>query len=458
MKRTLLSLALLLGVALVVDLCVRRLGGVPGPEAAQLRTAFSVGLLILGAWLTGRICERISLPAITGYLVFGMAAGPSVLALVPGSQVLPGPEGGAPPLRFASDLAIALIALSAGGEIHLPWLRGRVKQVLWVLLLHVVILFVTIAGLVLVAKPALPFLAEVDWVTAGVVAALCGVVMVAKSPTVAIAMISDYRAEGPMSQMILVITVIKDLMLIVLFATMLAIGKGLLDRDTALSARFLLAVGVQLVGSVALGGVVGLTMAWYVRRVRAHLGIFIVGCCLLIALVGEQHMYVAGQDIHLEPLLMALSAGLLMRNAWPRRSEPLFHTMESMSLPVYCLFFSLAGAKVHLEVFASLWHLSLVLVAVRAAATWGSIWLGLWAARLRESWGSLMWMGFLSQAGVSLVLVTLIGQNFEEQAWAEDMQTVLIGAIILNELFGPIAFRHALIRSGEAWQARDRGA
>jgi Kef-type K+ transport system membrane component KefB len=435
----------------------------------QMRVTLSVGLLMVGGWLMGMLCEKVRLPAITGYLLFGLLVSPSLWdlmvqlfggdggasALVPESQITPKPGQKQFPLRFAGDLAIALIALTAGGEIYFRSLRGRVGKVLVILAAHMLVLILGVFVFVMAAKPWIPFLADESWMVAGIVALITSVVMVAKSPAVTIAMISDYRAAGPLSETTLLITVIKDLILIVLFACVMAVSKSMLKDDSQLSGGFLLKVGLQLLGSVGVGVLFGLVMAAYIKNVMAHLAIFVVGCCLLIALIGEYEFLVAGQHVHLEPLLMALSAGILIRNVWTHHSEKLFHTIETMSLPVYCLFFALAGTRINLSVFASVWILSATMVAVRLVLTWFGIKLGLKLTGTKDDWGKFLWMGMVSQAGVSLVLVTLIADNqgFGQFAWAQDLKSALIGAIFINQLVGPIAFRHGLMASGEAGQA-----
>jgi len=78
------------------------------------------------------------------------------------------------------------------------------------------------------------------------------------------------------------------------------------------------------------------------------------------------------------------------------------------------------------------------------------------AAGIKEQWGGLLWLGMISQAGVSLVLVTLIADGFSATAWALPLKSALIGAIFINQLIGPLGFRHALVRCGEAGQADRR--
>ncbi|MAE62071.1 MAG: hypothetical protein CMJ49_12025 [Planctomycetaceae bacterium] len=420
-----------------------------GGDTALAGTMY-IGFVMLGGWLTGRLFDKIRQPKISGYIVFGLLVGPSVFEIVPDAQVH-ATATQVPPLHIVSSLAIALIALTAGGEIDLSWFRGKVRAVSWIVLLHLLVLFGAVFGAVLLAKPIVPFMADQTWLTAAIIAGLCGVIMMASSPAVAVAMISDYRAEGPLSQTTLVVTVVKDLLLIVIFAGVLALSKGLVDPAEPVSSGFILAVAMQLLGSILVGGVCGAAMVWFARKVATQLGIFLIGCCMLFALLGEQHFSVGEQDVHLEPLLIALSAGLLMRNVWPRGTERLFHSMESMSLPVYCLFFALAGAQIDVKIFASMWYIAIGLVVVRGLATWAGLRLGMRGAGVREAWADRMWMGMIAQAGVSLVLVTLLVDAMpSDLAWPRPLRDTLVGAIVVNQLIGPIGFRHALFRTREA--------
>jgi len=430
--KLLISLGALLGIALLVGLAAE------GIEVDHVRgrSLLSIGTLLLTAWLAGRAVDRIGLPKISGYLLLGLLVGPSVLGLVSKDQL--------PHLRFVNQLAVSLIALTAGGEIRFDWLRGKVVRIAALVLFDIVVILGAAMALAFTVGPHIPFLQDMPPVVLLAAGLLAGSVMIANSPTVVIAMIADYRAHGPLSQTTLALTVCKDLALIILFAAILTLSRGLVTGDS-LSPAFLGAVAVQLVGSCVVGVLAGMGMALYTSKVGAHLPLFLVACCMFLAFVGE----VAGSVVHLEPLLMALVAGIVMENAWPERSTPAFHTIEEMSLPVYCLFFALAGAKIDLELFARYWYLSVGYFLLRLCVVWIGISGGAWLIRFREPWARWLFLGMVPQAGVSFVLVTVIATSLSDFPWAVALANVLIGGIILNELLGPLGFRFALGRAGE---------
>ncbi len=407
----------------------------PGP-----RTAMSVGLLVLCAWLAGMLLDRIRLPRISGYLLVGLLLGPVALAVITQNQV-------DDHLKFAGDLAIALIALTAGGEIDLKWLRTQIVRLSVIAGVEMIVVWILVGGatygILQVTDSALPT------TTAIVLAALVGLVAASNSPAVVIAMISEHRAAGPISRTALSVTIVKDMAMVVLFAAMLAIGKGMVDPETKFSGMFLLAVGVQLVGSLVVGGVFGALMAWYVQKIGRHLPIFLVGSCLLIALVGERAFSVAGEKVHLEALLMALSAGLVMRNLWPVKTEPFFHVVEAMSLPIYCLFFAVTGAKLDVQALidGAMWVG--ILVVVRNAAVWGGITGGLKLGGGDTQGQGKLWLAFVPQAGVALALILLIDHKLHDIPGVDMAKNLLVGMVAVHLLLGPIGFRYALMQSGE---------
>jgi len=221
-----------------------------------------VGFVLIGAWLVGTLFDKANLPKISGYLSFGLLAGPSMWAvaiegwLPDAVDALVQPimpllqEWQVEEMHFVKDLAISLIAITAGGEIHLKWLAGQFMRVL-ALTVATVILVGMLIGLAIVGIESMfpIFGADASTLQVGVAIMLLALIASGNSPSVAIAVISELHADGPLSRTTLAVTVCKDLLIIVMFAAFLAIAKGLLDENTSISAHFLLAVSAELGGS-----------------------------------------------------------------------------------------------------------------------------------------------------------------------------------------------------------------
>lgn len=452
----------------------------PGVDRAMIGLA--VGFLILGAWLTGILFKNIGLPRVSGYIVFGLIVGPSAWELLlrtgwlpTGDDALPGlpfisggSDGVLNKLNFAKDLAIALIAITAGGEIKFEWLRGQLRRITAITVVGVIGVALAIGGTLAIVQFGFGFNlidieAEPSTTMAIIFIGLLALIAAGNSPSIAIAVLNELRADGPLSRTTLAVTVCKDLLLIVLFATLLAVSKGVLGGGE-ISGTFALAVAVQLGGSLLLGAVFGFIMAMIVSRLTDHLVFFIVGACFFFALLGEPTFHIADQHVHLKPLLIALAAGITMQNATPERAAPLFHTIEQMSLPIYCLFFAVAGAQLQLTTFTNLAVAMTVvgIVAVRAASVWGLIGLtGRWLG-LDKQWRGKLWLCLLPQSGVTLALAAILVAGFtstndagvaEVEPWAGALNNLLLGLVAIHALVGPIAYEWALKSAGEAGKA-----
>jgi len=433
-------------------------------------TALAVGFLMLGAWLVGNVFAAVRLPRVSGYLVFGMVVGPSLWAILQTSNLIPEQaawttalplisDGQVEQMRFIKYLAISLIAITAGGEIRIDWLRGQLGRITLLTMANVFGVGLLVFVLAWVLQPVMGIIVTPDPLTTlelVVVLAFLGLIASGNSPSIAIALINECQADGPLSRTTLAVTVCKDLVIIMFFVAMGSIGKGLLDEDAAISGTFLLALGVQLGGSILLGGLLGLVMAWFVDRMRGHLVFFIVVACFLFALLGEQKFNLPGieQKVYFKPLLMALAAGLTMQNFRPNASAPLFHTIEEMSLPIYCLFFAVAGAELDLSVFTTLSSAAVIaaIVAIRMVGVWAIVTATGKYLQLETTWRNKLWLALTPQSGVTLALATLLLASFSDAAWARPLYNLLLGLVAVHAMVGPILYRYALISSGEAGQ------
>jgi Kef-type K+ transport system membrane component KefB len=398
-------------------------------------TGAALGLLLFGSFLAGQVATRLSLPAIVGYLLFGVLCGSSVLHLVNPAELTR--------LGLVKDFAVALIGLTAGGEIHLDFLRRSFRQVT-VVTLGVVVATITGIGLI-----AYPVTRELGWIGEGGgsvwPAIVIATVMAANSPAVLIALVTSMGARGTMPQLALAVTVFKDMVLLAIFALVVALATSQLGSGEGASASGVaLRVGKEIGGSVLMGLVFGGLMAWYVRRIRVHVAVFVVFACLAIALVSEA--------LHLESLLVAVVAGLLLANVFPDLRGQVFDTTEELSTPVYCVFFAFAGAGIDLAALREMWAWAMLIVAARAALLLGGTTLGARVAGVEGAPGRWLWTSMIPQAGVALALTVIATDALLEAGFApaEGMETLLLACVAMNQLAGPLALKLGLTRAGDS--------
>lgn len=418
--------ALFLVIAFVSIVRLYPYGEASGIQGA---TAFTLGFVIIGGYLLGEIVCYIQLPRITGYLIAGMIFGPDLGGWLTDETV--------EHLTLIDQIALSLIAISAGCELRLTELRQHWKGVASITFFQTFCLFFfgTAAFWLLTGWfPLFDASQQIVRLQAGLA---FGAIAAAQSPATTIAIINDLKAKGPATDSVLGAAVLKDVLVIILFTLVLSINH-LLDGGELTLEPFL-ALGGELFFSVAFGIAAGLGVAFYLKKIKSDSVLFLLAFSYLV--------YVGSKSIHLDPVLICVAAGLVITNITDQ-GERLLAIIHQGSLVIYVIFFCVAGAALDLGALRSMAGLAAVLVLVRMALLWGSTSLGLWIAHVPNAKSSSYWMAFLPQAGVSLGLASVLEK--EGFAWAPQVVTLLIACIAINQIAGPIMMKYALQQTGEA--------
>jgi len=409
-------------------------------DPAILDSGAGLGLLLIGGWFFGRLFAAVRLPRLVGYLVFGMIVGPSALNAI----TRPSLEY----LSLVNNLAIAMIALGAGGELQLGTVRRALKTVAITSCTQTIAILslVTIAGYV--ALPRLGWVADLPPAHVALVALVIASASLAYSPAVLFAMLTELRAKGPFTNLSVAITVLQDFWLVVLFTSVVGFATTVLHADQIgipFGGDAALSVGFHLIGSLAIGAVFGLAAGLVISRSGTPGPTLIILSCVGIASIAER--------LDLQLLLLALSAGMVLRNVWPKKTDHLFETLQWLSTPVYCVFFAVAGARLDLDAMATIWPVALGIAMIRCAGIWIGTRAGLAISREHAPWAPWLWTAFVPQAGVALALVMVVAEAFANLDFGLRIYTLLVAAIGINELIGPILLKLGFIRAGEVGPA-----
>jgi Kef-type K+ transport system membrane component KefB len=335
-------------------------------------------------------------------------------------------------------VAVCLIALAAGGEMNLrrmrPLLRSIAGVTLWAVGLTAVLAFVAL----LLLRPFLPFLVGVPSAATIACCAVLAMCITAMSPAVAMALLSELEARGPVSRTILGVVVAADLVVIVLFSVVSSAMQPLLGgvADVAATARHL---AWEILGSLVAGALVGALLTVYLRKVAAGRGLFVLLLCVLMSEVGSRLAF--------DPLIVALAAGILAENIAEEDASKLVHDLEAAALPIYVVFFALAGAMLNLALLAQVAIPALILVAVRAAGMWSGATVGARRAGAPPVVQRWVFSGLLPQAGLALALALLLPRVLPD--FGEEAATLIVGIVGINELVMPIVMRLGLVRARE---------
>jgi Kef-type K+ transport system membrane component KefB len=386
----------------------------------------SLGFILLFALLIGHLVKFVRVPEVTGYLLAGMLVGPSVLGLVTHEQLQA--------LHTFSEVGIGLILFSIGAVFELGRMRSIGRR------LVTLTLFESVLSAVLVAATML--LLRQSWQ----VALLLGAIAVPTGAASTLMVIRENNSEGPFTEALTGVIGLNNIVALVAFSMVaVALDVSALVSGGAVTlggiARAIFPLVWQLIGSSALGFLVGLLLASWASQVveSGETLILLIGCVLLTVGVAA--------ILELSPLVASLAVGATMANL-SGKSRRLFSALSRTDPPLYVIFFVLAGADLDLAKLPSLGMLGLAYVACRAGGKVVGVWFAARRTGLHAAMQRLLGMSLLAQAGLAVGLVILTRQRFPDVA--PTVSTVVLGAIVVFEIIGPLAARFALDRSGES--------
>jgi Kef-type K+ transport system membrane component KefB len=394
----------------------------------------ATGFLLVAGTLLSELVEVVKLPHLSGYLLAGILAGPHVFALIDHHTV--------EELTSINALALALIALEGGAELKLSVLRQGLRSLAVASLFQSLPILLLMSGVFIAARPLVPFLRALSPTALVGVGLLWGAVAITRSPSATLGILSQTRASGPLARYTLTFVMTSDIVVVVLVAVTLMIARPLIEPSASFSMRELTTLGHEILGSVAFGTTLGLTLALYLRLWGKQLSLVFVALGF-----GATEVL---RYLRFDALLTFMVAGFVLQNL-SKQGEKLTNAVGEMGSVVYVVFFATAGAHLDVPLLKSLWPVALILASARGMLSFA-------ASRASSAvagdpptvrrWG---WSGMISQAGLALGLAGGIAKAFP--TFGPGFGSLAIATVAINEMIGPVLFKLALDRSGESSSA-----
>ncbi|MFY0626506.1 MAG: cation:proton antiporter [Reichenbachiella sp.] len=413
-------------------------------ESYQQLIVLTIGFAVI-AIAAGRIAvvfQRIHLPIITGFLVTGIICGPFLLDLIPKAAITR--------LNYINETALAFIAFAAGSELYFRELRARFDSIKWNTIGQLGFSFVFGSLSVFFLSDLIPFMKDLGTASRIGAAILAGTVFVARSPASAIAVIKELRAKGPFTQTVMGVTVLKDFIVIILFAVCFSLAQSLESGKDIEYLSVLIPIG-ELIISFGIGYLIGKML-----EVILSFAIPSPYKAGLIVLLGYSAYYLNGillhissdwdHSIRIEPLIICIISSLYVTNYTKHKPEFL-NILHDTGPMVYAAFFTLTGASLDINILFSVWFVALFFFIVRLVTIIGGSYFG--GVMAGDPWKFIRvaWMPYVTQAGVALGLASLVANEFT--SWGPAFSTMVVAIIVLNQMIGPPLFKFALTKVGE---------
>lgn len=391
--------------------------------------ALALGFLIVAAIQMSHAADAVRFPHLTGYLLCGFLFGPSVFGIVTEAMIAD--------LALVKGTAVGLIALLAGCELNFRHLRPRLRAISAISIATVALNFILLTTAFFWVASTVPVTAGFGVLGRLAVAVICANVVAAFSPAVVIGVITETEAKGPLSELCMSIVVVADLAIVVIYSLTSTLARSVFPE--ARQAGGITVLAAHIFGSIGVGIAFGIILALYIRRVGSRTGLLVFA---LLFIAAE-----AGRVLHLDPLMVGLTAGLFLENVSPVSGEQVTKATEVIALPTFAIFFAVVGAELHLRAFLHVAPFAVVAALVRATGLFIGTKIGVIIAGVDRDVGRLVPFGLLPQAGVAIALAVLVLNDFPP--WGRVLGTILLGSIVVNELIGPVLFRFALAKAGE---------
>ena len=355
-------------------------------ENINFNILFILGVSIFGGLLGASLFQKLRIPQVVGYIVIGLIVGESGLKLVN--------HGTVTALQPFTLFALGIIGFLVGGELKGETFKQYAKQFFAILLgeglgAFILVGFFSFLIMYVVFHNGLTALA------AGIV---FGAIASATDPASTIDVLWECRSLGILTTTITAIVALDDALAMMLYGVGTGLAEILTSHSGSIIAR-LKEVSLELLGAVLLGLICVVVLRFIMQRIhQPEKGLaFAVG--LILLLIGIS-VY-----LKIDVILTTMTLGCSLTNVLPRRSKDLFKIMRNFSVPIYVLFFVLAGARLSISQMPDwLWSIVIVYVVGRSAGKMIGAYIGARFSGSAPAVRRYIGLGLFAQGGVAIGL------------------------------------------------------
>ena len=409
-----------------------------------MQTLLLLALALFAGLLMTRLFVKFRLPDVTAYLVAGILIGPCVLGRLGVPCLGFNTADQVDSLSMISDVALGFIAFAIGHEFRLSALKQTGKQATIIGILQAVVATICVDIALVALHFIMPDLLPMP------VAITLGAIAAATAPAATLMVVRQYKAKGPVTDVLLPVVALDDAVGLVIFAVSFGIAQSMKNGTTHIAALIIEPL-MEVILSIAFGGLVGMGLTWLERFFHSHRNrnALIVGSVVLTVAVSQLKIPIGPFTFGFSSLLVCMMLGTIFCNFCPL-SEDLMLQADRWSGPAITLFFVLSGAALDFSVFADL---SVVLIGVVYILfrSMGKILGAHWSSSLAKSPETVRkWLGItlLPQAGVALGMCSTA---YRVLGGAEGtlIRNIVLFSVLIYELVGPSLTKWALTKAGD---------
>lgn len=407
-----------------------------------MEVLLSISIALAAGLLLTRITKKFNLPSVTGYLIAGIIVGPFCLGLLGINGLGFTTIESVKEYNVITQTALGFIAFAIGNEFRLEQLKhtGRQATVIAILQALAATLLVDAAliGLHFILGDKLPL----------PVAITLGAIAAATAPAATLMVVRQYKAKGPLTDLLLPIVALDDAVGLIIFAVSFGVAKAMTDGHFDL-VSIVVEPLLEIVLSLALGWLLGLLLSFIERFFESNskrlcMSITFVMLTVAISLMSFD---IGGVHIGFSTLLVCMMLGTVFCNVCDF-SEEIMDKTDRWTVPLFALFFVLSGAELDLSVFAdaAIVGIGVVYIIARSLGKYLGAYGSAKLVGCNEKVVKNLGITLLPQAGVAL------GMSVTAESLSEGgdlIRNIVLFAVLIYEVVGPLATKNALKRAGE---------
>lgn len=402
----------------------------------------TVSVALLAGLLMTRLFKRLKLPAVTAYLIAGIIIGPYCIGRLGLNGIGFGTLEQVSSLSIISEVALGFIAFSIGSEFKLSELKKTGKQALVIGIFQALVatLFVDIAlYCIFLMMPGKITVAQ---------AITLGAIATATAPAATLMVVRQYKAKGPLTNLLLPIVALDDAVGLIVFAVSFGIAKTMVTGTVDLVSIIVNPL-VEIAASLILGAVMGWLLTQLEKLFNSNTNRLnmTIAFVLLTSAISMLKFEIGPLHISFSSLLVCMMLGTVFCNICPL-SHDLMEKADKWTSPLFALFFVISGAELELGVFSdiAIVIIGTVYIIFRSLGKYFGAFFSAKITKCSDSICKYLGITLLPQAGVALGMCLTAMQLGEE---GRLIRNITLFAVLIYELFGPVFTRWALTKAGD---------
>ena len=395
----------------------------------------------VGGLMLSRLTKLFHLPAVTAYLIAGLLIGPYCL----GALNIPGigfnSQEQTESFRIITQTALGFIAFSMGNEFRLSQLKAMGSKAITIGIVQAVVTTLLVDGVLIGLHFLFPNLISLP------AAIVLGAIASATAPAATLMVIRQYKADGPLTRLLMLVVAIDDAVGLLLFAVSFGIANAL-ETGAVNVIGVVVEPIVEIVLSLGMGAVMGLLLHWVERFFHSRSKRMTISVAFVMLTAGLSMLKFQLGPVHcgFSLLLSCMMTGTVFCNICDT-SEELMERTEKWTVPLNVLFFVISGAELDLRILLN--PVTLIVGVVYIAARSIGKYLGAYgsckATRCSASITKHLGITLLPQAGVALGMAVTAASLADGSL----VRNVILFSVLVYELVGPSLTKRSLTLAGE---------